>query len=126
MHKGFKCLDISTGRIYISHDVVFDEAVFRFSKLHPNAGASLRKEIILLPSSLRNPGDDHCTVSDITDNTNVPGVCSGSQEQSAGNSKESAASMPILSPASAHSGAEDHDNGSHVDLLSPLGAAERS
>jgi len=31
--------------------------------------------------------------------------------------------MPILSPASARSGAEDHDNGSHVDLLSPLGAA---
>jgi hypothetical protein len=27
MHKGFKCLDISTGRIYISRDVVFDEAV---------------------------------------------------------------------------------------------------
>lgn len=25
LHKGFKCLDISTGRIYISRDVVFDE-----------------------------------------------------------------------------------------------------
>jgi hypothetical protein len=30
MHKGFKCLDISTGRIYISRDVVFDEHVFPF------------------------------------------------------------------------------------------------
>jgi histone deacetylase 1/2 len=28
MHKGFKCLDISSGRIYISRDVVFDERVF--------------------------------------------------------------------------------------------------
>jgi hypothetical protein len=48
MHKGFKCLDISTGRLYISHDVVFDENVFPFSELHPDAGARLRSEIELL------------------------------------------------------------------------------
>lgn len=52
MHKGFKCLDISTGRIYISRDVVFDEHVFPFSKLHTNAGARLRYEIELLPPTL--------------------------------------------------------------------------
>jgi histone deacetylase 1/2 len=28
LHKGFKCLDISTGRVYISRDVVFDENFF--------------------------------------------------------------------------------------------------
>jgi histone deacetylase 1/2 len=39
MHKGYKCLDVSTGRIYISRDVVFDEQVFPFAALHPNAGA---------------------------------------------------------------------------------------
>jgi hypothetical protein len=46
--------------VYISRDVVFDENVFPFSKLHDNAGARLRAEILLLPSSLRNPssGDD--------------------------------------------------------------------
>ena len=42
MHKGFKCLDISTGRIYISRDVTFDEEVFPFAHLHPNAGAQLK------------------------------------------------------------------------------------
>jgi hypothetical protein len=52
MHKGFKCLDISTGRIYISRDVVFDEQVFPFSELHTNAGARLRSEIELLPPTL--------------------------------------------------------------------------
>jgi histone deacetylase 1/2 len=39
--KGFKCLDISTDRVYISTNVVFDENVFPFSKLHSNAGARL-------------------------------------------------------------------------------------
>lgn len=35
IHKGFKCLDPTTGQIYISRYVVFDEHVFPFSKLHP-------------------------------------------------------------------------------------------
>ena len=46
-HKGVKCLDVSTGRVYVSRDVVFDENVFPFASLHPNAGALLRKEILL-------------------------------------------------------------------------------
>jgi hypothetical protein len=50
MHKGFKCLDIPTGRIYISRDVVFDEQIFPFADLHANAGARLRSEIELLPN----------------------------------------------------------------------------
>lgn len=52
LHKGFKCLDPYTGRIYISRDVVFDESVFPFTKLHPNAGAQLRLEIELQPDAL--------------------------------------------------------------------------
>jgi histone deacetylase 1/2 len=28
IHKGVKCLDVTTGRVYISRDVVFDENVF--------------------------------------------------------------------------------------------------
>jgi histone deacetylase 1/2 len=52
LHKGFKCLDISSVRIYISRDVTFDENVFPFSRLHSNAGARLRSEILLLPPFL--------------------------------------------------------------------------
>jgi histone deacetylase 1/2 len=54
-HKGYKCLDPPTGRVYISRDVIFDERVFPFASLHPNASAQLRAEIALLPDSLQNP-----------------------------------------------------------------------
>ena len=57
MHKSYKCLDIFTRRVYISRDVVFDENIFPFAALHPNAGARLRAEILLLPPDLLNPTD---------------------------------------------------------------------
>ena len=60
LHKGYKCLDISSGRIYISRDVIFDETIFPFAKLHDNAGICLISEILLLPPHLLNPGQfDH-------------------------------------------------------------------
>lgn len=52
MHKGYKCLEVSTGRVYISRDVVFDEHIFPFAELHANAGARLGAQINLLPSTL--------------------------------------------------------------------------
>lgn len=58
IHKGFKCLDIAEGRVYIFRDVIFDETVFPFADLHPNAGARLREEILLLPPDLENPNFD--------------------------------------------------------------------
>jgi hypothetical protein len=36
LHKGFKCLDVAGGRVYISSNVVFDEGMYPFSKLNPN------------------------------------------------------------------------------------------
>jgi hypothetical protein len=51
--------------VYISRDVVFDEHVFPFEALHPNAGVILKKEILLLPFSSSPKGahncDDHMT-----------------------------------------------------------------
>jgi hypothetical protein len=36
--------------LYISRDVVFDENLFPFASLNPNAGSRLRQEILLLPT----------------------------------------------------------------------------
>jgi hypothetical protein len=73
IHKGFKCLDLSTGHIYISRDVIFDENVFPFTKLKLNAGPRLREEILLPPSLINHSHggeivNDHMTsVSSATD-----------------------------------------------------------
>jgi hypothetical protein len=53
MHKGFKCLNDAAGRVYISGDVVFDELVYPFSKLNPNAGVHLQSEMLLLPNHIQ-------------------------------------------------------------------------
>jgi hypothetical protein len=71
IHKGVKCLDTSTGHVYISHDVVLDENIFPFHSFHPNTGSRLRKEILLLPSIAYDHGgvhtnDDHMPVIPIT------------------------------------------------------------
>jgi hypothetical protein len=52
IHKGFKYFEVATGRVYISRDVVFDENIYPFSKLHSNAEAKLRAGILLLPVHL--------------------------------------------------------------------------
>lgn len=61
---------------HISRDVVLDENIFPFQSLHPNAGAQLRAEILLLPdsslssSSTQNEGihvDNHMHIVPITD-----------------------------------------------------------
>jgi hypothetical protein len=59
MHKRFKCLDISTGRIYISRDVTFEESIFWFASLNSITGARYHSEVLLLPSS--QPRDNRLT-----------------------------------------------------------------
>jgi hypothetical protein len=54
MHKGFKCLEISSRRIYISRDVVFGETCFPFAELHSTAGSRYTSEVLLLPEPSSN------------------------------------------------------------------------
>jgi hypothetical protein len=66
-HKGFKCLDPDSGRVYISRDVKFDEPLFPFQNLGPNAGCRFQEDINLLPSFLLNPLTTNTGASNLTD-----------------------------------------------------------
>ena len=44
IQKGVNCLDVSTGCVYISSDVIFYEAVFSFEHIHPNDVGCLIKD----------------------------------------------------------------------------------
>jgi len=82
-HKGYKCLDVASGRVYISRDVIFEETNFPFSKLHSNAGARLRSEISLLPSYLSNSfGTEHLDdrMFDYPSSTDVAGEVAGAND----------------------------------------------
>jgi hypothetical protein len=62
LHKGFKCVDPRSGRVYISRDVAFDESVFPFSELNPNAGRRLQEEFSLLSHGVSQFNDHVLTV----------------------------------------------------------------
>jgi histone deacetylase 1/2 len=49
-YKGYKCLDRSTGRIYISRDVVFDESVFPCATPGVSVDIPTLREAITFPS----------------------------------------------------------------------------
>jgi histone deacetylase 1/2 len=67
--KGIKCLDVKAGHVYISRDVVFDENIFPFASLNPNAGSILRQQILLLPS---DPITSHVGDAQIDDPMTIP------------------------------------------------------
>jgi hypothetical protein len=96
IHKGFKCLDVSEGRVYIYRDVIFDESVFPFHELHPNAGARLREEALLLPSTDKNFGDECANDSIMIDSSashKEPTVVFGHQEQNSASTDENSEQM---------------------------------
>jgi hypothetical protein len=70
MHKGYKCLEVSIGGVYVSRDVIFDEENFPFSKLNPNVDAHLRSEITLVHPTLFHYDCGDITAHDhISDNS---------------------------------------------------------
>jgi hypothetical protein len=91
LHKDVKCLDVSTGRVYISRDVVFDENAFPFAALHPNAGTRLKQDILHLPSSTPLQEDDANFVDHIVPIVSSTNVLQGG-EVAEENGRENSAS----------------------------------
>lgn len=141
MHKGFKCLDPSDGRVYISRDIVFDEHVFPFAQLHPNAGARLRAELSLLPDILLNPsasfGDAKLLdQSDFSVSTNVVqdvGVATGETSEKHGSSRAKNLGNNVAdhchfmcNPGGGSAGAEHEMDSSAATSGDPIAAIPRS
>ena len=82
-------------KAHVYRDVIFDENVFPFASLHPNAGARLRAEILLLSPELLNPSDHggECSADDHVFNNPNPATNGGCAEQ---NSEKIALSVIIL------------------------------
>jgi histone deacetylase 1/2 len=76
-HKGFKCLEPKSGRVYISRDVIFDETVFPFETMHPNARVLTDKRRIPLRSaSVRTPHLFHHGIPKVLVNPRSKGITS--------------------------------------------------
>ena len=54
-HQGYKCLDLSTGKIYISRHVVFDETLFPYSTQSVSDTNSNNSSSVSLPQQLGVP-----------------------------------------------------------------------
>jgi hypothetical protein len=111
MHKGFKCLDISTGRLYISRDLIFDEKQFSFASLSSNAGVQYTSNTLLL----HEPSSGNDTDTDIIDSPAcfplpVSGSCVQQQAQVPGSgsaSRRPSSTGPVPDPASPLPGSSD-------------------
>lgn len=66
MHKGYKCLDKSTGRIYISQDVVFDESCFPFASSSLPPSSIDISQFISFPQSEPEICNDHMSNYDLS------------------------------------------------------------
>ncbi|WVZ57430.1 hypothetical protein U9M48_007816 [Paspalum notatum var. saurae] len=125
LHKGFKCLEPSTGRVYISRDVVFDESVFPFANLHPNAGALLRRQILLLPE--HREGDVDCNDTIFANSSDHDGQSSMQAPDVQGNPGENDIAFASESGtheaeeyAPSHVGNDTANVDSQVTAVSPL------
>lgn len=91
LHKGYKCLNRSTGRVYVSRDVVFDETRFPFSEnpththsAHTNGSSTATLPPLLLtvpePATIETntrfniSGSTNAAASSDNVSTNCPGA----------------------------------------------------
>ena len=76
-HKGYKCLDLSTNRMYIARNVIFDETQFPFSTTSSTSHSGPTSSPLISLPPLQNftatsPQPPHISVPNPSFNTNPP------------------------------------------------------
>lgn len=66
MHKGYKCLDRTTGKIYISRDVIFDESRFPFASSSNCPTTCTSHDLVSFPQLEPEITDDHLSRYDLS------------------------------------------------------------
>jgi histone deacetylase 1/2 len=133
LHKGYKCLHVPSNRVFISHDVIFDETVFPFlalpssytppshhsSPVMPDHFEDVAHSPLLLPNHGAGLGQGaHHHLQDITDASSDVPITAGPSSSApvAASSVLPGAATPSLPPHAAHSMPPG------AALLPPLGA----
>lgn len=66
IHKGYKCLDRTTGRVYISRDVVFDESRFPFAISDITTTPSSSCPVVTFPQNEPDILNEHMNAYDLS------------------------------------------------------------
>jgi hypothetical protein len=72
--------------VFISWDVVFEENIFPFQILHPNAGSRLHAEILILPEHSSSTTSDHGGMHNNDDHMPIVPITSPTQVEHGENS----------------------------------------
>ena len=116
LHKGYKCLDMDSGRIYISRDVIFDETKFPFSNIPssnvaPNMDSSSinlnTNHIHIFPGNFMHAAENPGAILMEAPTTAVPDPAQAASQPGTGASGSPPGTprqqpLPQSSPADAH------------------------
>lgn len=96
MHKGYKCLDKQTGRIYISRDVVFDESCFQFATPIIESTPPFTAQGVSYPQFEPSLMNDHMNIYDLSLLlANSPHAATGPIHNTPSSTTCTAAAIPI-------------------------------
>ncbi|KAK9951723.1 hypothetical protein M0R45_007159 [Rubus argutus] len=116
-HKGYRCLDPITGRLYVSRHVIFNENSFPYKTLQVQAPGPLEFALLPSPNSFSTP-------STISSQPRLTGPSTQSQPQtdeSTDSFQELTALLPVVSPTSVQQPADSSSKCSMVSIFKNRG-----
>ncbi|KAA8547824.1 hypothetical protein F0562_004253 [Nyssa sinensis] len=121
LHRGFKCLDMSNGKVFISRHVIFDEKCFPFANpnTNPPTSQSMPSPQIALPfplfknnssptPSITSPSQHHFSHNSTPINQPTPSPLHSPESSSSSNSASHPLSFPTSDPSPISPTPHDH------------------